>query len=209
MMATTIYLWWTDEKRKSIEAQWCAATIWGEITNFVFYALTSKILKLDGNPQVPEYYYLSLTWGDNNGQNCIIGNTWCDTIVFSFATWNNIITEYETHTPWNTCRWSNSRLRFNRSWTTSNDIKQVKMNKWFTVNENNINDKNVFVLENNWWSSIQFVWDIIISVCLNPDCTDPREITKYAVDWRSQTISTKNCKFYEYNDANKCREREI
>ena len=210
MMATTIYLWGTDEKRKVIEAQWCAATIWGHMTNFAFYALTSKNLRYNDKPVSPTYYIVSLTWSSTS-HNCTMDHSWslCDTIIFSFSTWDSLnsnnIVQYETHTPWNTCRWSNSHIKFLRSWSTSNNINYAKMNKWFTENENNTSDHNVFTLEP--WS--QFFWDIIVVACLNSDCSTPREITKFAVDWRSQTISTKNCRFYEVNDANKCREREI
>ena len=46
MMATTMYLGWNGEKRKTIEAQWCVNSIWWEINNFVFHTITSKNLKL-------------------------------------------------------------------------------------------------------------------------------------------------------------------
>ena len=98
MMATTVYLWGTDEKRKVIEAQWCATTLWSEMTNFVFYTLTSKKLRIDNTPISDiKYYYVSLTWWTDS--NCNYWWSWCDTIVFSFSTWDNSeITEYETHT---------------------------------------------------------------------------------------------------------------
>lgn len=209
MMATTVYLWGTDEKRKVIEAQWCAASIWGEMTNFVFYTLTSKNLRYNDKPVSPTYYIVSLTWSSTS-HNCTRDHTWslCNTIVFSFLTWNtfniNKSVIYETKTPWDICHWLNSNIKFLRSWSTNNNISYAKMNKWFTENEENTSDHNVFTLG----PTQQFVWDIVTVLCLNSDCSTPKEISRFVVDWRSQTISTKNCKFYEANDANKCKTRE-
>ena len=207
ILSTTIYLGWFDEKRTIIEWQWCANTLWGKMTNFVFYALTSKNLVLDNDTIPPDYYYVSLTWASTEWENCTKDSTsLCDTIVFSISTWENPIVDYETFTSKNTCHGSNSRLNFYRSWTNHNEIENVRMNKWFAINENHPNDKNVFIL--SWWSTQQYLWDIIILACINSDCTDPKEIAKFLIDWRSQTISTRNCKFYDDEDPTKCKTRE-
>jgi hypothetical protein len=195
MMATTVYLWWTDEKRKVIEAQWCTATIWSEITNFVFYALTSKNLKLENDTYVsPDYYYVSLTWWSAHGcawQQC--------KIVLSYSTWSNNMRTYKILSSSNNCRWTKTRLIY--SWWT---VNYVKMNKWFSISADDPSKNQVFDLN---WSSAQ-TWDIIISLCINESCTSPKEISKFVVDWRSQTISAKNCKYYQDNDPTKCKTRE-
>ena len=78
------------------------------------------------------------------------------------------------------------------------------MNKWFSPK--NINDKNVFYVSGN--NSIALTWDVIVGLCLNKDCDKPKEIWKFVADARSQTISFRNCKFYDNDDQTKCKTRE-
>ena len=78
------------------------------------------------------------------------------------------------------------------------------MNKWFSISADDPSKNQVFDLN---WSSAQ-TWDIIISLCINDNCTNPKQISRFVVDWRSQTISTKNCKYYQDNDPTKCKTRE-
>lgn len=199
IMTTTIYLGWLDERRKIIEWQWCANTLWGELRNFVFYALTSKNLKLSEDEIVsPEYYIVQLTGTDN----CFKDDS-CGSIVLSFATWDdeNLITEYKKLTP-KACYGNSSRLIFYRTWGTT-DEKYVKMNKWFSIKK--VNEKTVFYVKD--WSNKSITWDIIIGLCINSECSSPKEISKFAVDWRSQTISVKNCKYYD-EDPTICKTRE-
>jgi competence protein ComGC len=212
MMATTVYLWWTNEKRKVIEAQWCTATIWWEINNFVFYALTSKNLRLNSSTTTsPEYYIIQLTWSSIAWQNCTKTNfesnwTICDEIVLSYDSWDNQIRTYSSLSVWNTCRGNNSHIWYFWSWSNSN-IKYVKMNKWFSITTDDPHEKRVFGVEyTNGTKGL--LWDIIVVLCLNSDCKDPRQISKFAIDWRSETITAKNCKFYQSDDPNKCKERE-
>lgn len=194
ILATTIYIGGSDEKRKVIEAQWCANTIWWEINNFIFYAITSKHLRIDDdNTIAPSYYIIQLTWCEYN--------TWCDKINLSYNTWSSINT-YKTLSISNTCQQTRQSLRFYWSWDNSS-TKYVKMNKWLSPKD--ITEKNVFRITDN--GSIQLIWDIITAVCLNNDCTNFKEIWKFRVDSRSQTISRKNCKFYD-EDPSKCKERE-
>lgn len=203
MMATTMYLWWSDEKRKTIEAQWCANSFWWEINNFLFYTLTSKNLKLNNGTVSPTYYIVEFTWW--NGQYCSSGNM-CDKINLSYSTstWDtpNNVEEYKQLTISNTCN-QNNQLKFYWSWL---DTKYIVMNKWFSPK--NINDKNVFyILEDGGNKNLS--WDVIIWLCLNKkECETPKEIWKFVADARSQTISIRNCKFYDNDDANKCKTRE-
>ena len=194
MMATTVYLWWTDEKRRVIEAQWCAYSLWGEITNFVFYALTSKNLTLEDDSRVsPDYYYISLTWWTATGYN---------KILLSYSTWNSSTSNtkiYKTLSSLKDCPWNKNNLIYQRTWWNG----RVIMNKWFSVSADDPSNNQVFTIE---W--IGLTWDIIISLCMNDNCTNPKQISKFTIDWRPQTIFTKNCKFYEVNDGTKCKERE-
>ena len=76
------------------------------------------------------------------------------------------------------------------------------MNKWFSpTNEAN---KNVFYISG---SSTELTWDIKTTACFDKDCSNKKEIWKFWVDARSQTISRKKCKFYD-EDPTQCKERE-
>lgn len=211
MMATTIYLGWSDEKRKTIEAQWCANTIWWEINNFIFYTLTSKHLKIDDNSISPTFYIVQLTWWTNDEwKNCSITNSWvyCREILLSYNTWteDETIWSYKTLSVANTCQQTRQPLVFYWSWANDTNIKYVKMNKWLTPR--NLHDNNVFYIQLSWNSNNKILlWDIITALCLNDDCTNPKEIWKFGIDSRSQTISRRNCKFYDDNPS-KCKERE-
>jgi prepilin-type N-terminal cleavage/methylation domain-containing protein len=202
IMATTIYLSWFGEKRKVIEWQWCASSIWWEINNFVFYAITSKNLKPSGSdPIFPDYYIIEFTWWDSD---YCTGGHMCDKINLSFSTWDsptNNITIYKTISVSNTCQNNKQPLKFYRSWLDTTSF--IIMNKWFSPKS--ISDKNVFYLGN--WTDVHLLWDIIIWLCINNECSTPKEIWKFIADARTQTVTLKNCKFYD-NDPNKCRERE-
>ena len=204
MMATTIYLWWFDEKSKIIDWQWCARSIGGEINNFLFYTLTSKNLRLtESEVYSPNYYIIEFTWW--NGSNCTSGNM-CDKINLAFTTWinaDNNIKPYKTLSVWNTCQQNRQPVRFYRSWTEDNSY--IVMNKWFIPIE--VNNRDVlYIKTNSSWK--EKVWDVIVWLCLNSDCSSPKQIAKFAVDARSQTITTKNCRFYQSDDPTKCRVRE-
>lgn len=207
MMSTTVYFWLSDENRKVIEAQWCVYTLWGEMTNYVFYALTSKNLRTEDDDIVfPLLYAIQLTWSDwictwavRSGWNH------CDKISFLYSWQNSTGYElYHIYSAWNNCRWNNAKLSFYRSW--DNDIEYVEMKKWFMPTSES--DRKVFYLKNNWWDDPIF-WDIIVGLCLNSDCSSPKEISKWVVDGRAQTISTRNCKFYDSSDPTRCKEREL
>lgn len=200
IMATTVYLWWTDEKRKIIEAQWCAATIWWEIHNYLFSTLTSKKLKISNSQtESPNYYIIELTWS-----NC---SSWCDMINFSYSTWEDPtnIQIYKTLSVSNTCHQTKQPIRFIWSWGNT-DTQYIVMNKWFSP-RNDIINKKIFYIEGSG-SSQSILWDIIITVCIDRNCSTLKEISKFIVDWRSQTISLRNCKFYQDNDPTKCKTRE-
>ena len=79
------------------------------------------------------------------------------------------------------------------------------MNKWFSPKD--ISDKNVFYIEKSWTPGIALLWNILTSTCFDNSCKSTKEIWKFLVDARSQTVSRKNCKFYD-DDLTKCKERE-
>jgi competence protein ComGC len=208
IMATTIYLWWTDERRKIIEGQGCAASLWWEMANYVFYALTSKNLRDDNDePISPSLYVIQLTWDwvavCNSGvRNWLSGH--CDKLKFLYSTWNSSFVDYKTYSVWNSCRWNNVRLSL--YWDSVN-VKYVVMNKWFMPTKDDANSKSkVFYLSGDGQGL--YTWNIIVGLCLNSDCSTPKEISKWVVDARAQTISTRNCKFYQDEDPTRCEERE-
>ena len=205
----TVYLWWSDEKRATMEAQGCASTIWGRISNYVFFALTSKNIKPeDLNTTIsPNFYTIGLSWWNSteaqpcNAINASWDNILCDKLIFWYSTWTIWDIElYKEITVRNTCRQNQPNLRFFWSGENNDTIKKVVMNKWFTTI--NLNNSNTFYLD--WWS---LVGDIIIALCDNDDCYPRKEISKRVVDWRSQTISQYNCGFYD-DEWLKCKERE-
>ncbi len=203
MMATTMYLGWSDEKRKTIEAQWCTNSIWWEINNFLFYTLTSKHLKLSETETIsPNYYIIEFTWW--NSSYCSSWNKMCDKINLSYSTWDEPtdINVYKTITISSACQQNNQQLKFFRSWS---EATQIIMNKWFSPRS--INDRNVFYLKdiNN---NTLLLWYLIVWLCLNKDCTDPKEIWRFVADARSQTVSLANCKYYDNDNPTKCKTRE-
>lgn len=210
MMATTVYLTWSDEKRRIIEAQWCATTLWWEMTNFVFYTLTSKNLRISSSETVsPDFYTIQLAWWAwTPTNNCINRENRCDKIIFWYADAANEenITEYSTISSQTSCRWNKCDLGYYRTWW---NFQYIKMNKWFLPRS--VTDRKIFYLKEPWDinddSTKKLYWEIIITLCLNDDCSNPKEIWKWVADARSQTIALKYCKFY--NDDNSCKEREI
>lgn len=213
MMWTTIYLEWSDDKRRIIEAQWCAATIWWWINNYIYYALTSKSLRLESNNVVsPNFYYIKLNWWNSTDLNCNKdNNNLCDRLQFLYSTWNESSKSlYKTYSFSDTCNLSPStKLRLYRD-ISSSDVPFIRMNKWFTPV--NLNDSNIFYI--NKWNNI-LTWDIMIVLCLDNDCKMLKQFGKREIDWRTQTIALRNCAFYEndYVEAGgiktmKCKTRE-
>ena len=201
IMATTMYLWWSDEKRKTIEAQWCANTIWWEINNFLFYTLTSKNLKIDGEEISPNYYIVEFTWWSSN--YCSSGDM-CDKINLSYSTWENYTTnikQYKTISIPTACQQNNQPIKFWRNWTGTS---YIIMNKWFSQIDNN---ENVFYLLDSQSNTKTLLWYVIVWLCLNSKCTNPKEIWRFVADARSQTISMANCKYYDNDDPTKCKTR--
>ncbi len=203
MMATTVYLSWTDEKRKVIEAQWCASAIWWELNNFVFYALTSKTLKDNNIPVSPTHYIVQLTWCETT-----TSWTYCNKIDLSYDTWDvgpaqtNL---YKTVSTSSACRQTKQPLLFYWAESSNSTWRKIKMNKWFSPIS--MNNRNVFYIDKGWPTQIALSWDIITATCFDDDCDGKKEIWKFWVDARSQTISRRNCKFYD-EDLTTCKERE-
>lgn len=200
-MATTIYLGDSDEKRKIIEAQWCLNTLEWEISNFLFYALTSKDLKIsDSQSESPDYYIIQFTGWNNTF--CTSEDA-CDTIDFTYATWdsNNIKTYKEINSS-DTCRHQSKQpIKFYWNWS---NITYIIMNKWFSATKEK---EKVFYLLS--WNAEQLLsWEIVTALCLNKECSNPKEIWKFVIDARSQTIYTRNCKYYQDNEPTKCKKRE-
>lgn len=199
MMWTTVYLGWTTEKRKIIEAQWCANTILWEMNNFAFYALTSKNLRDGSNTISPNFYRIA-----SDGDSTI-------KLGYSLGEDDNM-TEFKSLNVSNTCRWNSSILKFERNWWNNDTISGLKMNKWF--NPVSLNDNRVFYLK--WSGSNKYLtWDILISLCLDHKCEKEsrKEFAKRSFDGRTQTISLKSCAFYKDYDKNnddyiKCKTRD-
>lgn len=218
MMWLTVYLGWLWWRAKIIEGQWCATSLRWEMNNYVFYALTSKNIRLDDDTVIaPDYYYIQLTGGSStSSKNCTKANytwsdwTYCDELVFGYRVWNNLTGNndnplaYKTYTQRTTCRQNQEKIWF--YW--SGDIKYVKMNKWFSPTS--IAERKVFFLQGTWTTeSDKYIkGDIIVVLCPDDDCTWGKEVAKRDVDARTQTISFKKCRFYQGEDENKCEARE-
>lgn len=197
MVGTTVYLQWSDEKRKIIEAQWCTSTILWEMNNFIFYALTSKNLRISDTETVsPDFYYISIE--DDPTISGVKSNIRLGYTTNNPANSPSDITTFKTLNTSDTCR-QNSNMNFTRTW--SNGMQFITMNKWFSRIK--VNNTNVFYI--NW---NHLTGDIIINLCLDKNCITQKETSKWVVDWRSQTISLKNCRFYQIEDSTKCNERE-
>ena len=249
---TTVYLWWSGDKRKIIEAQWCAATIWWELNNFIFYALTSK--ELNSTIWAPDYYRIWLNgWTSNSQQwthfinssqlsfndctrECNYGNgciesrekpILCEKINLNYKKDKNSNEEtYKELSAPNTCKQYNTKIRFMRKVDGEREssaqgqghgrpsnIAYININKWFT--QWWINDTRVFYMQNADTWKTPLLWSIFILVCLDNDCKTTKEIWKYDIDWRTQTISLNKCAFYKddapdttKNEANECQTRE-
>ena len=200
IMATTMYLDWSWERRKIIEWQWCASSIWGKLNNYIFYTLTSKNLKTESNSISPDFYIIQLTWW--NWWLCTGGNT-CNEINLNYQTWDIPTQNYKTYETLNiskTCYQSKQPLKFYRNTDNKTDII---MSKWFTSQKDNT---SVFYIT---WSELPiYTWDILIDLCLNKECSASKQISKFVVDWRSQTISIRNCRIYSGDDTTKCEKRD-
>lgn len=227
MLWMTIYLWNSGDRAKSIEAEWCANAIWGTLTNYVYYTLTSKNLRFPDNSTVsPTYYYIELTGGTaDSTHRCTAENiySWyfCNQILLQYATWyiQNLDPEhflYQEVTVSNTCRHAKPNLWFYREWWPSSDIQYIRMNKWFDPKE--VKDERVFFLQHSWdvlaQSNKLLTWNIIVVLCTDESCSCDnkwcarKQIGKLRVDARSQTISFKKCSFYDSEHPNICKTRE-
>ena len=197
MAWTTIYLQWSDETRKIIEAQWCATTIWWRINNFIFYSLTSRNLNISNNIISPDIYAIKL-------DNC--NNNLCDSLKFFGYKYNedgnNNEIDYQTYKINDICHTSQDNLKVRRSGEELSNSSIIKMNKWFSPTR--IADKNIFYVDSN--DSHYLTWEIIMILCLDNNCSTKKEVTKRDVDWRTQTISPRNCAYY--NEDRTCKTRE-
>ena len=211
----TVYIGWSDMKRKIIEAQWCASSIWWELTNYVFYALTSKSLRLSEEDVIsPDFYHISLNspsninCSKNNAESA--NNTLCDSLDLSYSMWDTDPSSlYKNLSIANTCRQNQANIRFYWNvWNSAdeNDIKYITMNRWFSPIR--LNESNVFYLERNSSLGKALTWDIVAVLCIDDDCSSWKEVSKFVVDGRTQTISLRNCGFYSADNPNKCEERE-
>lgn len=212
----TVYLWNSGDRAKSIEAEWCANALWWALSNYVFYTLTSKNIRVtpDGDPIPPTYYYISLTGGNSTAEKkCIPTNIWsghfCNKILLQYATWYHdpILWDpthylYKEVTVNNTCRHGKPEIWFYRdAWDLSWNIDYISMNKWFTPRE--VNAERVFYLHDVDWIELGedkeklLTWDIIVVLCEDESCNWWKQIGKRQVDARSQTISFKRCVYYK------------
>lgn len=218
MMWLTVYIWWLWERARIIEAQWCAASLWWQMNNYVFNALTSKSLITPNNEIVsPDRYIITLGWWTSTDtRNCSLSafRRWiyCNELRFLY-TENNDSTQqlYKTYTIWNTCRQNQAKIwlyRRNSRQGWPSDIKFISMNKWFAPRS--ISERNVFYLQEKYGAVNErqlTEGEIIVVLCSNNECKGWREVGKYHVDGRTQTISFKKCIFYR-EDNKSCAARE-
>ena len=209
----TAYMWNSWERAKIIEAQWCASAIWWELKNYVYNALTSKILKTGDNYISPDYYYIdfidepAVLWC-NDPQKCEKIGLWYSTgNLSSDADANdNLIKFYKEVSPKKTCHNWKLDIKFHRTW----GVTYMIMNKWFT--QKNINNTKVFYIQESLDANNdaykKLTWDIIVLLCNNKNCETHKEIWRYYIDARSQTIEFQKCKFYNEDDPNICKTRE-
>lgn len=223
MMWMTVYMWWYDERTKIIEAQGCAATLWWELDNYVFYALTSKKLKIGNNDFIsPSAYFIYLTWwrehNPYDSNNVCIKDSYidswiyCDTINLAYHESTNIDSIdrddidgfiYKSLNSTKCRQNSSTKLIFYRS----GDTEFISMNKWFSQiwYINNRKPFHVRTIESNGNKDIPY-GEIIVVACISwdDDCTWRKEVAKWVIDSRSQSITLKNCKFYNENDPTTC-----
>ena len=201
IIAMTIYLWWTGERSKIIEAESCANTMWNILNNYAYQTLTSKNLKIWDEIVAPKYYFIQLS-----GSNSCYNNPnadFCDEFILWYSTWNAESPKvYEKYTSLNTCNQNKSNLKFYRS--GSSNIDYLKMNKWFLPTS--IHENNTFYMQKNDNTKL-LIWDIIIVMCTDNTCSWRKEIWKFRIDARSQTITLNKCKFYDEDNLKKCKER--
>lgn len=221
MMWMTVYMWWYDERTKIIEAQGCAATLWWELDNYVFYALTSKKLKIGNDTVSPSAYFIYLTWGKDHADGthnvCIkdsykSSGIYCDTIALAYHE-STDIDNIDRHDIDNfiyksldstKCRQNSStKLIFYRN----DNTKLISMNKWFSQIWYS-NNRKPFHVRTIWWYGNEDIayGEIIVVACISwdDDCTWRKEVAKWVIDSRSQSITLKNCKFYNKNDPTTC-----
>lgn len=203
----TIYLDWTWDRAKNIEAESCAKSFLWNMNNFLYYTLTSKILKdADWNEVSPNYYTIQLSWWNSNWSVCNRANfsgdkIFCNNVVLWYLSGEENI-PYMTYTVGNACQQNNIKLWFYRS--GSENINYVKMNKWFSPLS--LEETNVFFITTD--NDKLLYEDIILIRCNDQSCTSRKELWKREVDARTQTITYAKCKFYKEDPANECRERE-
>lgn len=220
MMWLTVYIWWLWERARIIETQWCAISFWWEMNNYVFNALTSKNLKLsDGTTVSPNYYIIALgSDGDPIDGHCSKTNyeqNWgyCNELRF----WYGIDDpgpeqEYKIITIWNTCRQNQANMWLYRIGWTSWDVKYISMNKWFAPRS--INERKVFYLQHSGGNGLSedanklTEGDIMVLLCSSSNnCSWGKEVGKFHVDARTQTITFQKCRFYN-EDLITCEARE-
>ena len=215
----TTYMWNSWERAKIIEAQWCASAIWWELKNYVYNALTSKILKTGDDYISPDYYFIDLRENDSFINICDNVSTpmyYCNNIILWYSIWElnnyssdareeiNIFKKINTN---NICHNWKIKLWYFWSWNT---IQYMIMNKWFT--QKNINQNKVFYLEGDVFTHSDYIklttWDIIVALCYDKECESRKHIGRRHIDARSRTIEFQKCKFYNEDDPTICKTRE-
>ena len=224
----TAYMWNSWERAKIIEAQWCANAIWWELKNYVYNALTSKNLKSGDNYVSPEYYFISLinSTSPDTKPWCKNENEYCYDIALSYAFEkepNPVIQrkkniQYKIINNKNICHKEKIKLRYIFTWwgpiAEASYIYHIFMNKWFTPRK--VNEKKVFFMPkwNYWYENGLFeetrllTWDIIAMLCYNKGCDSWKDIGRFHIDARSQTIEFQKCKFYKEEEPTRCKTRE-
>lgn len=210
----TTYMWNSWERAKIIEAQWCASAMWWELKNYVYNALTSKILKTGDQYIYPDYYYIDFIDEDFLWCNTMFGSCkklglWYSTgdLKVSASSADQSIQFYKEISPEKICNNWKLNIKFQRTWDL---VKYMIMNKWFTPKK--INDTKTFYMQVGVYTNLDeykaITWNIIILLCNNKDCETVKQIWRYYIDARSQTIEFQKCKFYNEDDPTICKTRE-
>lgn len=114
---------------------------------------------------------------------------------------------YKTYNVRNTCRQNQVDIWFFYSGWASSDIRNISMNKWFAPRS--VSERKVFYLLHSGWGDENKLTegDIIVVLCPSDECRNWKEVAKYHVDARVQSISFHKCRFYQ-EDGITCDTRE-
>jgi len=192
-MGMMTYLGWNDERALMFKAEGCLTTIDGKVQNFLNYALTSKSFDFWGTFFSPDYYTILLSGTTNDGYNQFVlyGSTGesARQLIHKVSK-SDCMNEFDKD------------FRFVISWTA---FSWIVMSKGFR--QVNPKDTFTFALTKESLLTGTFTGSIIVKVCMD-DSGCKREIAKWNIDTRVQSIFLKKCLFYKEDSADECGEWE-